>query len=154
MMWYHTEVPPKSTWKSVQLSLTLIRQYFCTQRQREERGRTIHTAWAGPGGQKLAGPAHQPVVWRGSSPQGGCSASASLSSRSDAPQQAGRPAWPACRGGHGWGEGVQEMSWAHTVQYCTYIPQIGKFSAVETFIYSIFALKYFCCSSTLTKLKT
>ena len=28
--WYQTDVPPKSTWKSVKLSLTPIRQYFCT----------------------------------------------------------------------------------------------------------------------------
>lgn len=28
--WYQTEVPPKSMWKSVKLSLTPIRQYFCT----------------------------------------------------------------------------------------------------------------------------
>lgn len=28
--WYHTEVPPKSIWKSVKLSFTPIKQYFCT----------------------------------------------------------------------------------------------------------------------------
>lgn len=28
--WYQTDVPPKSMWKSVKLSFTPIKQYFCT----------------------------------------------------------------------------------------------------------------------------
>lgn len=31
--WYHTEVPPKSMWKSVKQPFTLIRQYLQVQKQ-------------------------------------------------------------------------------------------------------------------------
>jgi len=48
--WYHTEVPPKSIWKSVKLSFTPMRQYFCTsgreyvQSSGRESGHTpLHT---------------------------------------------------------------------------------------------------------------